>query len=120
MHRTLPRRLVVTKGVIVVAQMQKRNMTEADEVRTFDKGKLELVTLGGVTFGRATVEPGWKWSTCVTPGATVITGSFNFSKAAENSNAEKLLVLKDCPALVEAYSANFRAHEAHSAPYARK
>ena len=55
-----------------------------------------------------------------TPNATIITGSFNFTKAAESSNSENLLVLKNCPALVEAYSANFRAHEAHSTPYARK
>jgi hypothetical protein len=35
--------------------MQKRNMLAPDETRTFDKGKLELVTNGGVTFGRATL-----------------------------------------------------------------
>jgi hypothetical protein len=50
-----------------MAGMQKRRMSEADEVRTFDKGKLELVTLGGATFGRATLQPGWKWSTSVKP-----------------------------------------------------
>src|SRR3990170_1303273 len=33
-----------------------------DEVRTFDKGKFELVRLGGMTIGRATYQPGWKWS----------------------------------------------------------
>jgi hypothetical protein len=33
-----------------------------DEVRTFEKGKFELVHLGGMTIGRATYEPGWKWS----------------------------------------------------------
>jgi hypothetical protein len=33
-----------------------------DEVRTFDKGKFELVRIGGMTIGRATYEPGWKWS----------------------------------------------------------
>jgi len=33
-----------------------------DEVRTFDKGKLELVRIGGLTIARATYEPGWKWS----------------------------------------------------------
>src|SRR3954452_22823118 len=33
-----------------------------DEVRTFDKGKFELVHLGGMTIGRATYQPGWKWS----------------------------------------------------------
>ncbi|HWY46183.1 MAG TPA: cupin domain-containing protein [Bryobacteraceae bacterium] len=33
-----------------------------DELRTFEKGKFELVRLGGMTIGRATYEPGWKWS----------------------------------------------------------
>ena len=33
-----------------------------DEVRTFEKGKFELVHLGGMSIGRATYEPGWKWS----------------------------------------------------------
>ena len=50
-----------------MAQMQKRNMSEAEEVRTFDHGTVELVTMGGVTFGKATLQPGWKWSTCVKP-----------------------------------------------------
>ena len=35
---------------------------QPDEVRTFDKGKFELVHIGGMTIGRATYEPGWKWS----------------------------------------------------------
>ncbi len=33
-----------------------------DETRIFEKGKFEIVTLGGMTIGRATYEPGWKWS----------------------------------------------------------
>ena len=33
-----------------------------DEVREFPKGKFELVTLGGMTIGRATYQPGWRWS----------------------------------------------------------
>ncbi|HTS27937.1 MAG TPA: cupin domain-containing protein [Bryobacteraceae bacterium] len=43
-----------------------------DEVRTFLKGKFEIVRFPGVTVGRATYEPGWKWSEHVGPtvGAT--------------------------------------------------
>jgi quercetin dioxygenase-like cupin family protein len=43
-----------------------------DEVRVMEKGKFELVHLGGITIGRATYEPGWKWSEHVGPnvGAT--------------------------------------------------
>jgi hypothetical protein len=38
-----------------------------DEVREFPKGKLELVNVGGAMIGRATFQPGWKWSTSVQP-----------------------------------------------------
>jgi quercetin dioxygenase-like cupin family protein len=38
-----------------------------DEVRRFDKGKFEIVRLAGVTVGKATYEPGWKWSKHVQP-----------------------------------------------------
>ena len=50
-----------------MAQMQNKTFSQPDETRTFEKGRLELVTLGGVTFGRATLQPGWKWSTSVKP-----------------------------------------------------
>ena len=36
-----------------------------DESRTFEKGRFELVNVGGMTIGRASYEPGWKWSTHV-------------------------------------------------------
>jgi hypothetical protein len=47
--------------------MQQKSLNSPDETRTFDKGKLELVTISGVTFGRATLNPGWKWSESVKP-----------------------------------------------------
>ena len=42
-----------------------KRFEKPDEVRVFEKGKFELVHLGGMTIGRATYEPGWKWSTHV-------------------------------------------------------
>jgi mannose-6-phosphate isomerase-like protein (cupin superfamily) len=39
-----------------------------DEVREFEKGRFELVHIGGFTIGRATYEPGWRWSVHVGPG----------------------------------------------------
>jgi uncharacterized cupin superfamily protein len=39
-----------------------------DETRQMIKGRFEIVRLGGVTIGRATYEPGWKWSVHVGPG----------------------------------------------------
>lgn len=38
-----------------------------DEVREFPLGRLELVTIGGATVGRAIFEPGWRWATSVQP-----------------------------------------------------
>jgi len=46
----------------------------------------------------------------------VITGSFNFTRSAETSNAENLLVIRDA-ALAERYTANWLEHQAHSEPY---
>ncbi len=39
-----------------------KKFEEPDETRTFEKGKFEVVKIGGMTIGRATYEPGWKWS----------------------------------------------------------
>ncbi len=39
-----------------------------DETRTMEKGKFDIVRLGGLTIGRATYAPGWKWSEHVGPG----------------------------------------------------
>jgi quercetin dioxygenase-like cupin family protein len=39
-----------------------------DETRKLVKGQFEIVRLGGMTIGRATYEPGWKWSEHVGPG----------------------------------------------------
>jgi len=44
-----------------------KSFEEPDEVRLMQKGKFELVHLGGLTIGRATYQPGWKWSEHVGP-----------------------------------------------------
>jgi quercetin dioxygenase-like cupin family protein len=39
-----------------------RRFDQPDETRTFEKGKFELVRVGEMSIGRASYEPGWKWS----------------------------------------------------------
>ena len=39
-----------------------KRFEQPDEVRKFEKGKFELIHIGGMTIGRASYEPGWKWS----------------------------------------------------------
>ena len=53
----------------------------------------------------------------VIDGRTVITGSFNFTKAAEDNNAENMLVIRD-PDLAAKYTQNWNAHRRHSDVYA--
>jgi len=55
----------------------------------------------------------------VIDGATVLTGSFNFTKAAEEGNAENLLVLQDL-ALATRYAQNWQTHAKHSERYISK
>jgi len=47
--------------------MKKRSFDRPDETRRFDNGQIDLVLLGGVTFGKGVFRPGWKWSESVKP-----------------------------------------------------
>jgi len=49
-------------------------------------------------------------------GKTLITGSFNFTTASEERNAENLLIIHGRPKLMAAYSGNFERHLSHSNP----
>ena len=53
----------------------------------------------------------------VIDGHTVITGSFNFTRAAEENNAENLLILQS-DELAARYTENWQHHLSHSVPYA--
>lgn len=45
-----------------------KSFDQPDEIRHMEKGRFEIVRVGGVTIGRATYQPGWKWSLHVGPG----------------------------------------------------
>ena len=49
-------------------EVERRDFEQADETRPFQgKGQVELIHIGGGVVGRATFEPGWKWSQNVKP-----------------------------------------------------
>jgi len=52
-----------------MAKAERKDLSSPDEVRTFEKGKLDLVKIGGGVVGRLTLEPGWRWSQHVKPTA---------------------------------------------------
>ena len=50
-----------------MADLEAKTVETPDETRSFDKGKVDVVNVTGLTIGRFTLEPGWKWSECVKP-----------------------------------------------------
>ena len=48
-------------------KIEAKSLNSPDEIRTFDKGKVELVKIDGATVGRAIFQPGWRWSESVKP-----------------------------------------------------
>jgi hypothetical protein len=50
-------------------QMERKSLDTPDDLRPFKdgKGRAEIVTVGGLTLGRGTFEPGWRWSEHVKP-----------------------------------------------------
>ena len=44
-----------------------KSFDNPDETRTFDNGKVDVLTLGGHSIGRGTLEKGWRWSSAVKP-----------------------------------------------------
>jgi hypothetical protein len=52
-----------------MAGLTAKSFDKADEVRTPDKTKVEVVDLEGVKVARMTAQPGWRWSECIKPVA---------------------------------------------------
>ncbi|MBE0624526.1 MAG: phospholipase D family protein [Burkholderiales bacterium] len=55
-----------------------------------------------------------------TADGAVITGSYNWTYAAQYKNAENVLILRGNPDIVSAYAANWRRHFAEALPYAEQ
>jgi phosphatidylserine/phosphatidylglycerophosphate/cardiolipin synthase-like enzyme len=53
----------------------------------------------------------------ISDGVTVLTGSFNVTKAAQEKHTENLLIIRD-PALATQYTQNWEAHRQHGQPSA--
>lgn len=55
-----------------------------------------------------------------TADAAVISGSYNWTYAAQYKNAENVLILRNSPDIANAYAANWRRHHADALPYAEQ
>lgn len=54
-------------GALDIDPVILKRFDTPDEVREMSKGRFAIVRLGGLTIGRATYEPGWRWSVDVGP-----------------------------------------------------
>ncbi len=57
-----------------------KRFEEPDEVRDMMKGRFEIVRIGGLTIGRATYEPGWRWSEHVGPALLHFMGAEHYAR----------------------------------------
>ena len=50
-----------------MAGVESKNMDTPDEVRSPEKTRVDVVTVGNSEVGRLTLQPGWRWSECIKP-----------------------------------------------------
>jgi len=50
-----------------MAKAEQKTLRAPDEVRTFERGKLDLLHIGDSEIGQLTLQPGWRWSEHVKP-----------------------------------------------------
>jgi hypothetical protein len=50
-----------------MSKAELNNFASPDETREFEKGKVELIHIGGGVVGKMTLQPGWRWSLHVKP-----------------------------------------------------
>jgi hypothetical protein len=53
----------------MTTKAEQKNFQAADETRTFERGTMDLVRIGGAEIGRLTLQPGWRWSEHIKPVA---------------------------------------------------
>lgn len=50
-----------------MAEAERKHLDVPDETREFPRGRIDLISIGGGSVGRLTLEPGWRWSENVKP-----------------------------------------------------
>jgi phosphatidylserine/phosphatidylglycerophosphate/cardiolipin synthase-like enzyme len=98
------------RGVKITAVLDKSNWTQRYSAATF----LKNVGISVYIDDKHAIAHN---KIMIIDNRVVITGSFNFTMAAENKNAENLLIIEDMPDLTRAYRENFQRHLRHSVAY---
>lgn len=91
-------------------------IADREQTETMERGQVPGLARAGVAVWLDGEHQNAHNKVMVIDGATVITGSFNFTLAAQYRNAENVVVLSGNPALAEAYAQNWQRHLVHSNP----
>lgn len=116
-HRKIAEALIEAKRQGVDVQF----IADKEQIQRMERGLVPQIAAGGVpTFIDDTHDSAHNKIMIMdagTPQAAVITGSFNFTHAAQHKNAENLLLFRGNPQLTQAYLGNWQRHRAHSRPF---
>jgi phosphatidylserine/phosphatidylglycerophosphate/cardiolipin synthase-like enzyme len=116
-HRGIAEALIQAKHRGVDVQL----IADSEQISKMKRGLVSSIDTAGVpTFVDAEHDSAHNKIMVIDAGlpqAVIITGSFNFTQAAQYKNAENLLLIRGNPQLTQAYLANWQRHRAHSTPY---
>lgn len=115
-HRNIARALVDAHRRGVDVQV----LADPEQARRMERGMIGFLAEGGVPVffdeAHASAHDKVMVIDAETAHAVVITGSFNFTQAAQHRNSENLLLLRGNPPLTAAYLRNWRKHREHAVP----
>lgn len=98
-------------------------IADREQIEKTDHNRIAEIAAGGVaTFIDAEHQSAHNKVMVIDNGsadATVITGSYNFTNAAQYKNAENLLIIRGDKALTDAYARNWQRHRPHSVAFRR-
>jgi phosphatidylserine/phosphatidylglycerophosphate/cardiolipin synthase-like enzyme len=93
---------------VILDEREARHPSEASALATLASANVTTLLDGAHSIAHNKI--------VIIDNATIITGSFNFSIAAERENAENVAILRHCPNLAHLYLSNFQFHFSHSHP----
>lgn len=113
-HRKIAQALIDARRRGVDVQL----IADDEQIRKMERGMVPSIAAAGVpTFVDSAHSSAHNKIMVIdagTPQAVVISGSFNFTQAAQHKNAENLLLFRGNPQLTQAYLANWQQHRAHA------
>jgi phosphatidylserine/phosphatidylglycerophosphate/cardiolipin synthase-like enzyme len=107
----------IAKALVAVARrgLDVRIILDAGQLREGFYSASTFTTNAGIPTWIDAVHAAAHDKVMIIDGETVITGSFNFTKAAEEKNGENLLIIRS-PDIARKYTDNWNAHQSHSEP----